>query len=367
MLKDVVGNKGLNFGWLYNFRKWTETESTLALGGAMMAKQMVTTKDGSKMKFIDAWELNDQGRIQLKSNVNPEWGITYDENGKMVTGSEFKRIKNRIQQASNLFQGAYGNFEQPEMQRHLAMRFVTFLKRYLIPNLIARWGFQGDFGNIRPRFNAGLGAMHMGYYISTIRTLRQIIKSRGGWIHYLTPEQKADMLKFFSEVVIAMSLLAVLMPLFGWDPEDEDKYLKLRQKSGPMPLPGVETDPRYPFRIGGFLENHALLLMMQLRAENEQFIPWPNYGLDDYVGILNLKSIAIDPTFKRLEDILSMTYATATGDDKAYYEREIGPYSWQQEEGSKLINYMFKSVGVSGSAASPEKAIKDLQGVIVRR
>ncbi len=367
MLRDAVGQRGFNFGWLYNFRKWTETESTLALGGGMMAKQLVETKDGSKMKFLDAWELDDKGRIKLKDIVKPEWGITYDETGQMQVGDKFKNFKNLVQQANNLLQGAYSSFEQPEIQRHLAGRMVTFLKRYLTPSLIARFGFQGDLGNIRPRFNPGLGNMHMGYYISTLRTLLKIVKSRGGWMHYLTPEEKRDVLKLVSEVVIAFLLLALLGPLFGWEPDDEDKYEKLRQKSGPLPLPGVETDPRYPFQLGGYLENHLMLLMMQLRSENEQFVPWPNYGLDDYVGMLSLKSIAIDPTFKRIEDIITMLYAQVTGDDKAYYKRTIGPYAWQQEGGKKVNNYVAKFFGITGSATDPVKGIKDVQGVISRK
>jgi hypothetical protein len=192
------------------------------------------------------------------------------------------------------------------------------------------------------------------------------VKSRGGWMHYLTRDEKADILKTIAEILIVTIPTALLGLLFGWDPEDEDKYEKLRKKSGPLPLPGVVEDPRYPFRLGGYLENHALLLLMGLRNENESFIPWPNYGLDDYVGVLNLKSIAIDPVFKRMEDILTMLIAEITGDDKAYYKRAIGPYAWQQEDGHKLHNYLFKTVGITGSAADPIKGIKDLQGVISR-
>lgn len=367
LLRDTVGTRGLNFGWLYNFRKWTETESTLAIGGAIMAKQKIKDKDGNEVKFIDAWELNDRGKIQLKKNIDPEWGITYDENGKAVVGKEFKRFKNLIQQTTNLMQGAYAQFEQPEIQRHLLGRMVTFLKRYLTPMLVSRWGFAGDWKNVRPRFNAGLGANHMGYYTSTLRTLLKIVKDGGGSVHYLTRQEKADLWKTFAEVVIVTLTTAVLGILFGWDPDDEDKYEKLRKKSGPLPLPGVAEDPRYPFQLGGFLENHALLLMMQLRSENEAFIPWPNYGMDDYVGILNLKSIAVDPVFKRLEDILTMLVAEITGDSSAYYKRSIGPYYWQQEGGAKINNYLFKTVGITGSATDPIKGVKDLQGVISRR
>jgi len=367
MLRDTVGTRGFNFGWLYNFRKWTETQSTLALAGSMMIKQMITDKDGNEVKFIDAWELNDQKKIQLKKNIDPEWGITYDENGNMIVGREFKRFKNLVQQAGNLMQGAYAQFEQPELQRHLLGRMVSFLKRYLTPMLVSRWGFAGDFGNVRPRFNAGLGNTHMGYYTSTLRALLRIVKSRGGWMHYLTNDEKADILKTIAEVLIVTIPIALLGAIFGWDPEDEDKYEKLRKKSGPLPLPGVVEDPAYPFRIGGYLENHTLLLLMQLRSENEAFIPWPNYGLDDYVGILNLKSVAVDPVFKRIEDILTMLIAQVTGDDKAYYKRSIGPYAWQQEGGAKISNYLFKTVGITGSAADPVKGIKDLQGVISRK
>jgi hypothetical protein len=182
----------------------------------------------------------------------------------------------------------------------------------------------------------------------------------------MTPTEKGDMLKFLSEVVYLAVALMVLGPLFDWDPDDEEKYEKLRKKSGPMPLPGVAEDPRYPFRFGGYLENHALLLLMQIRNENEQFLPWPGYGLDDYVGLLNLKSIAIDPTIGKYVDIVSLLIASATDDPSAYYKRTVGPYTWQQQDGLKIMNYMLKTVGITGSAVDPIKAIKDMQGVKAR-
>jgi hypothetical protein len=350
-----------NMGWLYNFRKWTESQSTLALGGGMMSKQMVETTDGSKVAFIDAWQVVD-GKIQLKPNIDPSWGITYDENGNMKVGDKFKFFRNRVQQAGTLMQGAYGQFEQPEAQRYLGWRFISYLRRYFTTMFINRVGFTGPWDKPtewRPRHNYGLGDVHMGYYVSVIRTIARAFKNKG-YLSQLTPQEKADIYKLLTEIGIMVALMALLGPLFGWDPDDDEKYEKLKKKSGPLPLPGVVEDPRYPFRLGGWLENHALLMMMQVRNENDQFIPFPNFGLDDYVGLLNLKSVAIDPTLKTFEDSMTSLYNAAMGNDAAYYERAMGPYEWQQEDSLKLYQYVIKSFGITGAQTEPIKGIKDL-------
>jgi hypothetical protein len=227
---------------------------------------------------------------------------------------------------------------------------------------INRVGFKGAWNKPtewKPRHNYGLGDVHMGYYVSVIRTLARAFKNKN-YLLNLTNEEKSDIHKFVAEIGILIAFMALLGPLFGWDPDDEDKYEKLKKKSGPLPLPGVTEDPKYPFQLGGWLENQALLLMMQVRAENEQFVPWPNFGLDDYVGLMNLKSVAIDPTIKVFEDSLTALYNAAMGNDAAYYKRTIGPYDFQQEESWKIWNYILKSFGLTGSQVEPVKGIKDL-------
>lgn len=354
-----------NLSWFYNFRKWTENQATLQTFAGMMYHQKVKMGD-KEIPYIDAWQVKD-GKVQLKDGVDHEWGITYDQDGNMKVGSQFKMIKNRMHQVINNLNGAYASFDQPEAQRYLAFRFVSFLRRYFTTMLTNRWGFAGGFGNARGRMNPGLGDVSEGYYVTVLKTLNRMVSTDAKYLGFMTKDEKRAWLKVTAELFSLMAISMLAVPLLGWDEDDKEKYEKLRDRSGAMPFLGlVPEDPSHPFQGYGFLENHLLNLAMQVRSENEQFIPWPNFGLDDYTSMLDLKSLATGPTLKAYKQMFTVGLDEITGDPSAYYKRAIGPYEWQQEGGSKFFNYMFKAIGLTGSTLDPVTAIKNAQGIIVR-
>jgi hypothetical protein len=341
--------------WLYNFRKWTESQATLQQFAGMMYHQKV--KQGDKeIPYIEAWEVKD-GKIQLKAGIDPEWGITYDDKGEMKVGSRFKAKKNQMQQVMNNLQGAYSKFDQPEMQRYLAWRFISFLRRYFTTMAVNRWG--------KFRYNPGLGDVHEGYYITTMKLVKKMAsRNMGAQLANMTPDEKRAVIKTTAETLMLLALSLLLAPLFGWDPKDKDKYNKLREKSGSLPFLGLtEEDPAHPFDFSGWMSNQGLQLAMQVRAENEQFVPWPQFGLDDYAGLLDLKSLAFGPTLNAYQKIFTLGVQTATDNPNAYYRRRIGPYRWQQEGGSKMVTYLAKALGMTGSSLDPTMAIKNFQGI----
>jgi hypothetical protein len=48
----------------------------------------------------------------------------------------------------------------------------------------------------------------------------------------------------------------------------------------------------------------------------------------------------------------------ATGDDKARYKADVGPYPWQKEGDYKLWNHIFSLFGVKGKTYDPAHAIR---------
>lgn len=364
-MSRTLASDTANLSWLYNFRKWTEQQATLQTFAGMMYFQKVQ-QNGKEIPYMEAWEVKD-GKIQLKEGIDPEWGVIYDKEGNMKVGAEFKKMKNRFQQVINNLNGAYASFDQPEAQRYLAFRFVSFLRRYFTTMLTNRWGFAGGFGKARGRMNPGLGDMHEGYYVTVLKTLNRMVTTDAKYLAFMTKDEKRAWIKTMTELLslIAISMLAV--PMLGWDDDDPDKYEKLRDRSGAMPFFGLtHEDPDHPFDAFGFLENHMLNLAMQVRAENEAFIPWPNFGLDDYTSMLDLKSLATGPTLKAYKQMFTVGLDQLSGDPSAYYKRSIGSYEWQQEGGSKFMNYTFKALGLTGSSIDPVTAIKNAQGVIAR-
>jgi hypothetical protein len=69
----------------------------------------------------------------------------------------------------------------------------------------------------------------------------------------------------------------------------------------------------------------------------------------------------LGPTVKSLFDVGQDLGYMVTGNDKAYYKRTVGPYTFQQEEGLKLWNHLAKMVGFTGSTIDPANALKNYQ------
>lgn len=348
-----------SLSWLYNTRKWVELHATLSAFAGMMYKVKVKIKDASgerEISYLDAWEIKD-GQVTLKAGVDPEWG---------TNGSKFKAVRNNVHEVGRRLNGAYDKFNQPEAQRYLVFRFFSYLNRYFITMLMNRWGFRGKAWDPTPRYNIGSGDVHLGWYMSVIKTTLQAIRFGGKNLPLMTKTEKSAFLRVFAEVggLVATSLLMRL--LFGWDPDDDDRYDKLRSKSGHLPFPFAPEDPDNPFNAFGYLENHSLNLLMQIRAENEQWLPVPYMGLDDYKRKTDLSSIAFGPTIDTYVNMTQDLWNTASGDPSASYKRDVGPYLWQRQGGSKFLAHFAKTWGLTGSSVDPVMAIKNFQSVQAR-
>jgi len=305
-LMDAIGTS-----WMYSPRKWMEIEATLQTFAGMMEHQKVKLKDGTEISLLHAYETVDQ-QIKLRDDVEDKsWDLG---------GTKFHQMKNRIHMVNNNLQGAYSKFDQPEAQRYLAFRMVSFLRRYFVPMMVNRWSYKGSWKDPQERYNIGLGESSMGYYVRSMKWLGRGLKSGGKEMMYATPEEKQALMKTGVEVAMLSSLVLLMALLYGWDPDDEEKYKKLRTKQG------KDED----FQWTGWMANHGLWLLMNIRAENEQFIPLPGYGLGDLLQLKNVTSVVFGPTLDGYGKLVVDFYQTLTGDDRRFYQQDVGPYSWQK-------------------------------------
>lgn len=460
----------INLSWVYNFRKWTESQATVQIFAALANREKIKTKDG-EINYLEAWEIVD-GNIKLKPGIDIrysnkpikinisledtlesiakkynidniesvisekqlaniktsilslqtkfekdskpleqelislqeridsikdiklltkqhkdrikvleqrqaeineqletlEQSLTSDINEAtefIIDNRLFKAFKNTMHQIQNNLQGAYASYDQPEMQRYLAFRFISFLRRFFTPMLLNRFGYTGNTKRVRARINYGLGDMHEGYYITTLKSLTRIVSVDSKYLMYMTPDEKSAWRKLIFEVVTMYIFSLLIFPLLGWDPDDEDNYENLRKRSGSMPFFGLSEDDD-EFHFGGFMMNHALNLAMQVRNENEQFLPVPGLGLDDYTALLNIKSVATGPTLESYSKILNTLFDTMSGNPSAKYKRDMGPYKWQKKDSNKIWNYTLKAFGLTGSTLDPVNTIKNFQSIQVR-
>ena len=384
-----------SLSWLYNFRKWTETQASLQMFGGIMYTEKVK-KGQETISYMDAWELRD-GILHLKAGIDPEYdsetvkhvvqpgetidsisslyNITPDQLKERIgnteikegntltvgTSKQFHLIQNKIHTVLNNLNGAYAAFDQPEAQRYLAFRFISFLRRFFTTLALNRWGVN--------RMTPGMGKMTEGYYTTTLKMALKLVSMHPSWLAHLAPKEKIAFMKFTTEVVGLLVFILFILPALGWDEDDPERYDKMRERSGALQIPGLtEEDPDHPFEIGGFVHNHMIALALQVQSENGTFVPFPDpvFGLDDYMAMASPKSIAFGPTLSMYYKILTLGLDQATGDPTAYYKRDVGPYKWQQEGGSKAMTSFMRSLGLTGSSLDPIMAVKNFSSVQTR-
>jgi len=162
-------------------------------------------------------------------------------------------------------------------------------------------------------------------------------------------------------MMLLYSIMLLYGSLFGWDPKEEQRYEKLRKKSGPLPTPFTVDDPQHPFHFNGWMSNHALSLLMRVRSENSQLIPWPGLGLDNHVSMLSLKSYVMGPTVEAAADISADLVKMANKDPSAYYQAGPGTYTWNQTGAAKVLQHIAIMFGFTNKDVQPVLKIKSME------
>ena len=346
VLADTV-----SLSWLYSPRKFMETYATLQAFYAIMNHiQVEQTINGKtqKIKYKDAFELKN-GQLTLKEGIDPTWGLQ---------GDKYKKIKNEILMIQYAMNGAYDRFGQPEMQRYLLFRMFSFLRRFITTMIVNRLAVT--------RHNPGMMNAKTGFYIEAIKAFYRGITSNGKYFQNLAPSEKAAFKKMFAEIGLVYLAEVLMSALFGWDPDDEDKYEKLRANSGPMPLPGV-SETENPFEFGGWLGNHLLFQLMQVESQTQMWIPLPGFGLKDYTSMASMESAAVGPTIDLYGKIFDDLIMYLNDEDKAFYQRDVGPYFWQEKDNLKLWNHIGSIYGFRGVFIDPVLGIQKKEQTRTRR
>jgi len=342
--------------WLYSPRKFMEMEGALQLGFSIMKHIKVEQKldDGRiiEIPYADAFEISKekgptQNRLVLKPGIHSKYGIKYDAKGNPTLQSEFLKTQNIIHEKYKDLNGAFAKFEQPQAQRYFAYRLFAFMRRYFTHMFMNRFG--------KRRANYATEDIRTGYYVESVVAIANIVRSMGRSIPFMSPSEAASMKRMSLDILQIMIFSAIAAMLFGYDDDDEDRFEKLRAKSGAL---GDED-----FRLDGWLSNHALVLLLKTQAENQSFIPLPGFGLKNYIDLASTTSIAFSPTITAAAQLLTdlAMHAMPGENEHLYYQRDTGPYSWQKEGSAKIWNHLFTTAGFSGSQVEPIKGLQSFE------
>jgi LysM repeat protein len=398
LVKDLV-----NMEWMYMHRKFGEMQVAMSLFGAFMYGQKVdqVMKDGSKksIRYIEAWEKDDEGIIRLKPGVHPGWGnlpvyheytagetlediakryyipveelkaknrirseVQLEDGQELVISKAelFLGLKNRIQGTSRKLFGAYDDMGQPEGNKLLLYRMFFFMRKWFTPMLMNRFGFDSKtltWTRGGERYDWATGSYGKGFYITAFQAMLKTVKSKFRDYNYLTPEEKTAVRKLSAEAFFAIGLALLGLMVFGFDPDDDDKWKKLRAKSG-----AINQDS---FNTYGFLSNHMLLLMMGVQAETSAFVPLPsvmgvNFGADDYVKMITQTTSAWYNTVVLYIDIFGDVLDFVTFQEMDRYKRDSGPYDFKSEGTLKIWAKLGKVIGFSGGTGDPVTSYENM-------
>lgn len=403
IVKDMM-----NGSWMYDVRKNLEMEASLQLFGAFLnatkIEQKLSNGKTITISYKDAWQVDKEtGIAELKPGIDPSWSnktifheyekgetleqlaerynVTVEElqkRNKVQTALEFtegqeiiiaksenfKKFRNRFQGVAHRLYGAYDKFAQSEGNKYSIYRAFMFMRKWFTPMFTNRFGaaVNVEDGLLKPKFEKRydwmLGKPTIGFYINAYLGMKEVVKSRFKAWPYLPLEQKRDMMRVMVEglKVISFALLAAMM--FGYDPDDKERFKKMKARSG-----AFGTDQ---FNTWGFMQNHLLILLLGVQAETSAFIPLPtiagiNFGADDYLKMITTTTSSFGNTIGLYVKILEDIGRLLVGSEKAYYSRKEGEYFWQQEGAPKIIGHLLRTVGVTGSSGDTAQALENLE------
>lgn len=381
-LKDMM-----DLTWMYDARKLAEVEAGLEVFWGMMYNKYIDQKDSAgnvhKIRYSDAFELDDKGILKLKDGIDPEYGVqsithvfqpgdsldsiakkynlTVEElmkkneiedaadvkDGDELVISEnalFNDFKLKVQGVGKRLNGMLDQLDSPLASKYLGFRLFSFYRLFALPMFVNRFQFdtsKENFGGEVYDFN--LGTLTKGYYISGLQLMWKTVKTIGKYYPMATPEEKAAFRKMIAEgIYLGMMGLAIGL-LFGYDDDDEDRFNKLKKR---------EKD----WGAFGYMSNHLLYQLIAVRSENELLVPI--VGFDDFLSFVNPSSLASGPVVGNVLKIMADLFQIATGDDSAVYKQDVGPYWWQEEGDYKLWNHLGGIFGIRGKNYDPIHAIK---------
>ena len=394
----------LNGEWINDFRKGAEMEAALQLFGATLIHQKVEerTSTGAVIyrNYMDAWELDDNGIMKLKDNIDPDWGnkeiyhlyqkgqtlediarrysttveklkernkidnVSQLKEGQellITKGNNFMQFKNRFQGLSRKLYGNYDKFGQPEANKYLIYRAFMFMRKWTTPLATARWGMDtrwgdGYFG--RGRYDWALGTVELGGYIRSFKSMIKFLRHGAKYYNWMSPREKAAFKRNMMSFMMVMAMVMVATLYFGYDEDDDDRFKKLKKRSDAWGTEG--------FNWEGFIANHFLVLNLGVLAETTTFIPLPtlfnvNFGLDDYTKFVGTSTSLFGNTVNIYLKLLEDTTNWMTGDEDAYYKRDEGPYWWQKKGAPKFVKDALRAIGFTGGLGDTEKLLESME------
>lgn len=375
--------------WLYSDRKLTEFQGSLELGFSLLHWQMVDQiqPNGSvtQIRYVDAFETDADGIVKLKPGINPEWGLNYVDhvvetgdtlesiakkynipledivkknklkvNSTLEEGQsliisrneKFNMMRMRIASANKKLNGTVSEIDQPTAEKNLLYDVFSFSRKFGTGMFLSR--FQTDtskenrFGEV---WDWDTDETTKGKYVTFLQSTYKFLTDAKNYYPIMTDEEKIALKEVLTEGMMLAFMGIAISLLFGFSGDDEDRFNKLRAREE-------------KYGKAGWMANHILYQLIMVQKENSTMIPLPGMGAGDWLDFTKTSTIATGPTIELYLKIVNDLRYMITGNDKAIYKQDVGPYKWQEEGHYKLWNHIGSILGLSGKNYDPVWAIK---------
>lgn len=381
-LKDMM-----DLTWMYDPRKLAEVEAGLEVFWGMMYNKYIDQKDSAgnvhKIRYSDAFELDDKGILKLKDGIDPEYGVQQishtfqvgdsldsiakkynttveeilrkneiEDAANVKEGDEliisenmlFNDFKLKIQGVGKKLNGLLDQLDTPLASKYLGFRLFSFYRLFSLPMFLHRFQYDTSKENYGGEvYDFNMGTLTKGYYISGMQLMWKTVKTMGKYYPMATPEEKAAFRRMIAEGIYLALMGLTIGFIFGYDDDDEDRFNKLKKR-------------QKDWGALGYVSNHLLYQMISVKSENELLVPI--VGFDDFLSFVNPASLASGAVIGNTLKIMADIFYAATGDDSAYYKQDVGPYFWQEEGDWKGWNHLGGVFGIRGKNYDPIHAIK---------
>jgi len=339
----------VNFTWTSNTRQYLEIATNVETFAAILhhIKLEQETSEGKKtIRYVDAWELNPETKtLQLKPGIDKKYDID---------GEEFIKVKAAAQEHNNFAQGVYAQFDSTRIERTVYGSMSMRMKKFFIKMAINRFSgaFDGD------RTNLATGRVESGFYVKAVKTLKRLMQSGGKDFNYLQADEKKAMIQTLVDLLKGYILYEVILlgMMLGFDFDDEDRFSKMRERSGALPTPFTDPSHSKDWKFTGWFNNNLALLLLNTHEEVTFFhTPKSVIGTAKEWSPVTEGSAA-EAVISIGKDLVDGLNPWAGMD---VYSRTVGGLNVQQKNEYKIWMKIYKLIGLKGKAIDPVTQMKN--------
>ena len=296
---------------------------------------------GKEVKILKDVLIFKDGKLQIEEG----W---VDAKTKKPMNEEYLiRMKTTFKSILEYTQGKVG--DKVYLSTTTIGQSLLYFKNWFIPTIRRRFD--------KKRANYMIGEDVEGYWRAFIRMSYNMIKNlkengEANWQTF-TDQEKSDYMTTVREIGVMISTTLLLALLFGFDPNDKDKFKKVRNKS--------------------YLEQSALLLTLQAKNETEAFSLMPYFNIEHSMmpSVYTEGTKFILSPFMGMQGLIDLGKAVQNSfylfSDAGYYDRDMPRFNIEKGD-SKAGHYLIKVLQIDDFLyiGNPEGKIENLIGNLKR-